>query len=179
MEAIRAPETSSAPNAQQSTQAAPSAVTARIECRRWRAATRVRRRTASVGRTSAATMSSATPISARLASVRPTESRRVSMPMDVYRQSSMGLNGRSKAVKKPKSRSFTMTSRPSAGPTTHARMRAAGAGQREGQRDDDDALDREPHERAGRKQARLVGCDESDPDDEKGEDGRGRPARGP
>ena len=139
-------------------------------CRRWRAATRVRRSTARVGRTSAATRSSAPPASARFASVRPIEARSVSMPMDVYLQSSMGLNGRSNAVKKPRSSSFTMTRRPSAGPTTQARMCRPVAGQDEGQRDHDDALEREPHERAGREQARLVGGDEGDPHDEEGED---------
>ena len=59
---------------------------------------------------------------------RPIEARSVSMPIDVYLQSSMGLNGRSKAVKKPKSSSFTMTRRPSTGPTTQARRRRAVAG---------------------------------------------------
>ena len=68
-----APETSCAPNAQQSTQAAPSAATAGSDRRRWPAATRVRRSTARVGRTSAATPSSTAPTTARFASVRPND----------------------------------------------------------------------------------------------------------
>ncbi len=76
-------ETTWAPNAQQSTQTTPSAVTAGNDQRRWQAATRVRRSTARVVRTSRPTPSSAAPAMARFASVRPIESRSVSMPMPV------------------------------------------------------------------------------------------------
>ena len=89
--------------------------------------------------------------------MRPIEARSVSMPIaGVAPVVDTGLNGRSKVVKKPKSRSFTMTSRPSTGPTTQARSASRSAGRTSGQRDDDDALERDPHERAGCEMPRLV-----------------------
>ena len=61
-----------------------------------------------------------------------------------------------------------MTSRPRTGPTTQARRRRAVAGRTSGQGDDDEALEREPHERAGRETAQLVRSDEGDPHDAEG-----------
>ena len=53
-----------------------------------------------------------------------------------------------------------------------ARHEALRAGrQEEGQRDEEQALEREPHERTGREAIQLVGSDEGDPDDEHGENG--------
>ena len=43
-------------------------------------------------------MSIAAPATTRFASLDPTESRSVSMPIPVYLQSAMGSNGRSKAA---------------------------------------------------------------------------------
>ncbi len=74
-------ETSWAPNAQHSTQTTPSAATAWSDHRRWPAATRVSRSTASVVRTSRATASTTAPTTTRFASVRPIEARSVSMPI--------------------------------------------------------------------------------------------------
>ena len=79
VEAIGASETSCAPNAQQSTQTTPSAMTACSDHRRWPAATRVRRRTARVVRTSTATTSTAPPTTTRFA-LRPSD--RVAQRLD-------------------------------------------------------------------------------------------------
>ena len=47
---------------------------------------------------------------------------------------------------------------------------SSGGGQGEGQGDEDDALERQPHERAGRETTRLVRSDEGDPHEQNGED---------
>ena len=80
-----------------------------------------------------------------------------------------------------------MTSRPSSRPDDAGQERGErGRGQDEGQRDDDEALEREPDERVGREPARLVGSDERDPHDEQREQrerdatpARTRPRAGP
>ena len=61
------------------------------------------------------------------------------------------------------------------GPTMHAMRRRDRGGQDDSDGDDDEALEREPHERAGRETPELIRSDERRPHDEQGED---RQARG-
>jgi hypothetical protein len=101
---------------------------ARSEPPRWRAATRVNWPTASAGITSAASPITTAAATTRSASLLPNVSRTVAAPIERYVQSSTGLNGRSKATKKPRSRSFNSTNTPSAGPTSQGTTRRARQG---------------------------------------------------
>ena len=92
---------------------------------------------------------SATPISARFASVRPIEARSVSIPMEAYLQFLDGVERPVEGGEEAEVEELhdgQEAERRSDHPGQEA---STGAGQDEGQRDDDDAFERQPHERSG------------------------------
>ena len=168
-EAMLAPETSCGADAQNTTQAAVSAPAARSECRRWRAATRVSRSTASVGRTSAATTTSTAPATVRSATVRPNVLRTVSTPnreeAPVVDRVERTVEGDEEADVEELHQHQQAERRPD-----HPREDAPGAGgQDDGQQHDDDPFERKPHEGAGREPPRLDRSDQGDPHDDERE----------
>ena len=103
-------------------------MTAWSDTRRWPAATRVRRSIASVGSTSAATTASAAPATTRFALG---AADRLAQRLDADRGVAPVLDGVERPVEgreEAESSTFTTISRPSAGPTTQASRRRAGAG---------------------------------------------------
>ena len=165
-----APETSCAPNAQQSTQTTPSAATAWSDERRWPAATRVRRSTARVVRTKTR---DAEHRGADDGQVRGRPADRVAHRLDpdpgvapVADGVERPVEGREEAEVEDLHDHQQTESRPD-DPGQEA---SSGGGQDEGQSDDDEALERDPHERAGRETTRLVGSDEGGPHEQNGED---------
>ena len=164
-----ASETTCAPNAQQSTQTTPSAVTAGSDQRRWPAATRVRRSTARVVRTSEA---DAEHRCAGDGQIRLRAADRVAQRLDAdpgVAPVGDGVERPVEGLEEPHVEDLHDHQQAEDRSDDAGQEAPSGGGQDERQGDDDEALEREPHERGGREATQLVGSDEGDPDDERGE----------